>query len=346
MAHLKGNQWRQSKSAGKNKERSKYKSLGLGSDNSFKDKKSYSNGYNEFAIVIEVLPGTVAVLYNHKRVKITLKSIFNKRLKSLVPGDRVAINVSGDTFTVGQMLPRSSELTRIRRDYTRHSRSDDQIQIIAANIDTGVIVASAKNPPFHPKFIDRYLILLQRSDIDPVICLNKSDLASKADLAKLKKYENLGIKTFHVSSINGEGIDILKNQLFGKMTVLVGHSGVGKTSLMNAIDSNATYEVGEVSAKTGKGRHTTTSSFLHEWDEGSYIIDTPGIRSLEVWNMDADELQWYFPEIISLKGLCKYNDCLHYQEPIGSCAVKNAVSQKGIDQDRYNSYIRILEDLL
>ena len=209
-----------------------------------------------------------------------------------------------------------------------------------------MIVVASKEPPLHPKFIDRYLMILQNSHIPTIICLNKCDLKTKEDEEVLDIYRNLGITIIETSTYNNIGIDDLKEELLNKQAIFVGNSGVGKSSLTNAIMGDEEIKTSHVSEKSKKGRHTTTTSKYYVWEEGSSIIDTPGIRSLDVSSFSPIEIQDYFPEFDNWKGKCKYNDCLHFNEPYESCIVKQGVTSGLISRDRYESYLRIMSDAL
>ena len=282
-------------------------------------------------------------MYGDKQYDSRLNRGVPKELTKLLgPGDIVTLDAD---MAVAGVIERRNVLSRKRRDSTRRSYTGAEEQVIAANVDVAAIVASAKNPPLHPKFIDRYMVLIQHNDIDPVICLSKTDLASEEELRTLEEYRNLGFTAIEVSNVTGQGIDQLSNLLRGKTAVLVGQSGVGKTSLINSIHPTQTFTTGEVSNKSGKGRHTTTSSSLYKWDEDSYIIDTPGIRSLEIWDIDPPELRYYYPEFDPYAPNCRYSNCSHWNEPIGACAVKQAMADSAISEGRYESYIKILSEL-
>ncbi len=348
MPHLRGNQWRQSQRAMDKKNRAKAKRLGSSEFGPDADGIAFSDdGGNKHGIVIGSALGRVSLLTDGEQHNVRVSRTAPKQLaKVIVPGDVVSLAGEGEDMEVAGLMERQNVLSRMQRDATRRSRAGAREQIIAANIDTAVIVASAQNPPFHPKFVDRYMILLQHNDIIPIICLNKADLATAREREMLDDYRRLGIAVLETSTVDEQGIDALKDLLRDKTAVLVGQSGVGKTSLINAIDPTAGYRTGEVSQQSGKGRHTTTASTLHMWDENSYIIDTPGIRSLEVWDIDKSDLQYYYPEFSPYIPECKYSDCLHLSEPLGSCAVKQAVGQPdGISTARYESYIKILNEL-
>lgn len=344
MAHLRGNEWRKSSRAIDKKNRAKAKHTNSTTEHGV----DYIQNENaERGIVVGSVLGKISLLHDDVYIECSVdKNAPKNTAKVVLPGDVVTLDSKEDGMFVTGITERRNMLARMRRDATRRSLDGAEEQPIAANIDYAVVVASAQNPPFHPKFIDRYMILLQHSGIAPVVCLNKIDLATDEERARLTEYERFGIKTITTSTVTNEGIEEFKDLLRGKVAVLVGHSGVGKTSLINSVKPSATYRTGEVSEKTGKGRHTTTASSLYRWDESSYIIDTPGIRSLEVWNIEKTELHYYYPEFETFIPNCRYSDCLHSKEPIRACAVKQALSQPdGVSQTRYESYIKILNEL-
>lgn len=262
--------------------------------------------------------------------------------RQLVVGDKVRfVSISE---IEGQILTREDRknfLARMRGESSRISAAALHQHVIAANVDKAVIVAAAKDPEFHPRFVDRYLVVAQDGNVDPIICINKSDLVEEEHPA-IDTYRKLGIQIIKTSVLDGRGIDELKKAIYGQICVLVGNSGVGKSSLANAIMPGKELKVGEVSKKAGRGRHTTASTSLHKWDEGSYLIDTPGIRALGIENISEEQIRYFFPEFEQFSDKCKFRDCLHDKEP--ECAVKDAVTAGDIDRHRYESYIRMLHE--
>ncbi len=301
---------------------------------------------SNYGIVLEVKYKTAYVLYNNEIISATLKKGINTICNKIIfPGDKVIIEKAKTSYTITNLLKRTSILSRVKKDSTRLN-DIGTTKNIASNIDLAVIVASAKDPVLHPKFIDRYLLLLENSNIPTIICLNKSDLKTEETEKILGVYRNLGLKVIETSTYTNQGITNLKEELRGKQAIFIGNSGVGKSSLTNALMDTETIKTSTISSKSKRGRHTTTSSKYYIWDEDSSIIDTPGIRSLDVSNLNPIEIQNYFKEFSNIKEKCKYKNCLHYQEPTSACTIKQAVENNTINKNRYQSYLRILKDTL
>ena len=301
---------------------------------------------SNYGIVLEVKYKTAYVLYNNEIISATLKKGINTICNKIIfPGDKVIIEKAKMSYTITNLLKRTSILSRVKKDSTRLNDLGTT-KNIASNIDLAVIVASAKDPALHPKFIDRYLLLLENSNIPTIICLNKSDLKTEETEKILGVYRNLGLKVIETSTYTNQGITNLKEELRGKQAIFIGNSGVGKSSLTNALMDTETIKTSTISSKSKRGRHTTTSSKYYIWDEDSSIIDTPGIRSLDVSNLNPIEIQNYFKEFSNIKEKCKYKNCLHYQEPTAACTIKQAVENNTINKNRYHSYLRILKDTL
>ncbi|MDD4352140.1 MAG: ribosome small subunit-dependent GTPase A [Candidatus Gracilibacteria bacterium] len=297
--------------------------------------------------VVEVRSSIFYVLYGEDifRCKLDQKIPFQLG-RSLVVGDKVYFEIEDNSGIIKSRLERENYISRIRRDNTRFSSYQKDEQVVATNIDVGVIVATTMNPAFHANLIDRYLIIMQNGGVNPLICLNKCDLTNERD-SILNYYRNeLGINVIEISATTGEGMLNLQDALRGRLTVLLGNSGVGKTSIINALNKDFQLKTKTVSAKHKEGRHTTTTTTLHTWQADSHIIDTPGTRSLEIDNIHKEELKFFFPEFEQYEADCKYNDCTHDHEPEDSCGVKKAVACGNINQGRYESYLRMLKDLV
>ena len=339
MAHYNSYESFKTKKSIKKKEQAKNKSLVKTKDDFVVSKSS------NYGIVLEVKYNDIFVIYDNEVVKATLRKDLNKIANQvLFVGDKVELIKDDDKYIVKHLIKRNRVLSRTKKDSTK---LDDigKSGVIATNIDIAIIVVSCKAPPLHPKFIDRYLMILQNSNIPAIICLNKCDLKTLEEEKILDIYRKLNIIVIETSTYKMLGIDELKKYLKGKQAIFVGNSGVGKSSLTNALLSDDSIKTGSVSDKSKRGRHTTTSSKYYLWDNNSSIIDTPGIRSLDVSNFKPIEIQQYFPEFKN-SNKCKYSDCLHFHEPINSCFIKQEVINGYININRYISYLRIMSDIL
>jgi ribosome biogenesis GTPase len=263
-------------------------------------------------------------------------------------GDQVQITVDdAEQARIEAVVVRRSSLARGVGDATRRA-GRLQTQLLAANIDQVIVVASAAEPPFRPRLIDRFLVAASRDALPTVLCVNKLDLGlSTASEAFLRGYANLGIKVMLTSTVTGESIGSLMDVVGGQRSLLTGHSGVGKSSLLNAMEPGLARRVGSVtqsSAGRGKGKHTTSSSRLIPLSiPNTFIVDTPGIRSLGIGGLDPRDLVTHFADIALLAASCEYHNCLHDGEQ--GCALPSATSESGFLQARWRSYRKLLGEL-
>ncbi|MCF7793456.1 MAG: ribosome small subunit-dependent GTPase A [Candidatus Cloacimonetes bacterium] len=275
-----------------------------------------------------------------------IECILGGRLKQLNYDTRTLVAV-GDYVNVDfSEKPRIEEILPRKNSLSRYSEENFQKEVIlAANVDQVIITASAKEPDLNLGLIDRYICAGRIANIKTIICVNKIDLEKDVDELKsrLKFYRENDIKVIFTSIQTGKGMDKLKNILQNKESVFSGHSGVGKSSLINFLQPRLNLKVSEVSDYTSKGVHTTTSSKLIEWDFGGYLVDTPGIKTFGLHREDKEKIYRIFPGIDVLFNACKFADCSHNHE-IG-CAVKKAVENEEFPVERYQSYLRIIESL-
>ena len=291
------------------------------------------------AIVIYVGSARCRAVYRELEIDVVVPSEIAVRQKSaLAVGDRITVSGEAGAWRLESILPRHSVLAR--PDPLRPHMQ----RLIAANIDVVVHVVSVKAPPLRPRLIDRYLIAIQRGGAQPVVCVNKIDLLDdpSAELARLDVYRRLDVPVIACSVVTGEGLDELRAQAEGKTTALVGHSGVGKSSILNALDERLQLATNTLHRR-GTGRHTTTASTLYDFGGGTYVIDTPGIREFGLWDLDRQTLRDYFPEFDEPSESCRFTDCTHVHEP--DCEVKERLGRGEIDAARYETYLRLYEDL-
>lgn len=243
----------------------------------------------------------------------------------------------GSTGVITEVLPRRNKLARSA------AGKKELEQVIAANIDQIVMVFAAARPEPKWNLLDRYLVTAEAAEIPALICLTKLDLIDDGAFEdELGEYQALGYRIIRTSIVDQRGIDDLRDSLRGKTSVLIGKSGVGKTSLLNAVQPGLGLRVGEVSQRLNKGKHTTTQLEMIGLDTGGGIIDTPGMREFEAWQLDDGDLALMFPEMRSLVGSCRFGlDCTHTREP--GCAIVQAVAQGRVSERRYHSYVRMLE---
>lgn len=259
-------------------------------------------------------------------------------------GDRVTIRVNvmdpDDVGMIEAVAERTSALSRARpAPSSRHILSDRE-QVLVANPDQVLFVFAVKRPHPSPRKLDRFLVVAEMNDLPAIICINKVDLTGLEEAqAKFGLYESIGYQVIYTSATEGWGIDELRACLQGKLSVLAGSSGVGKSSLLNAVQPGLGLKVRQVSQATGKGLHTTRYAELIPLVAGGYVADTPGIRGLALYDVEPAELDAYFREIAPLVADCQFSDCSHEHEP--GCAVRQAVDDGRITPARYDSYLRL-----
>jgi ribosome biogenesis GTPase len=228
--------------------------------------------------------------------------------------------------------------------FERWNKKKKSAQIIAANIDLCAVISSAGSPPFRPRFIDRMLVCAGIGGVRPLIILNKCDLKVDRHAEKrLQNFVHIGYELIYCSALSGYGLDQLEERMRAKTVLFTGQSGVGKSSLLNRLDSTLDLKVKEISAKYDRGVHTTNYAVMVSVNDKFRVIDTPGIRELHIPQIEPDDLRFYFKEFLALQDKCSYQSCVHINEP--DCAVKRALDRGEIDSDRYHGYVRVYDDL-
>ncbi|WP_313375913.1 ribosome small subunit-dependent GTPase A [Chishuiella sp.] len=264
-----------------------------------------------------------------------------KHTNPIAVGDEVDFEIDKDDIAV---------ITKIheRKNYIirKSVNLSKKTHIIASNIDVAFLVVTLSNPKTSFGFIDRFLITSEAYHIPVVILFNKMDSYSQEELEDLEIYKSIynsiGYESIDISAGTGFNLDLVRERMKGNVSLVAGHSGVGKSTLLNALNPNLNLKTHVVSDFNSKGQHTTTFAQMYEWPFGGFIIDTPGIKEFGLVHIDKSELQGYFPEILELKSDCKFDNCIHLNEP--KCAVRNAVEKGEIAISRYENYLTFLEE--
>jgi ribosome biogenesis GTPase len=266
-----------------------------------------------------------------------------KSTNPIAVGDVVDFELDNTTDeTIGQIHNIHDRKNYIVRKSVNLSK---QTHIIASNIDVVFLLITINNPPTTTSFIDRFLVTAEAYGIEAILVFNKIDTFDEAmrdeQLYLQYIYSEIGYKFLKVSAIEKKGLDELKGMMIGKVSMFSGHSGVGKSTLVNALEPNLSLKTKNISEQSKQGQHTTTFAEMYDLSFGAKIIDTPGIKGFGIVDMEPSEVSGYFPEFFKLQNECKFNNCLHKDEP--NCAVKKALEENKIAWSRYNSYLKILE---
>jgi ribosome small subunit-dependent GTPase A len=276
------------------------------------------------------------------KIKGTFRTKGIRTTNPVVVGDRVVVaEKDGILALITAICDRRNVIIR------RASNLSKQGHILAANVDLAALVVTIKLPETSTIFIDRFLASAESYGVPSVLVFNKTDLYGEDDLryldALIALYENIGYKCFRISALNREGIEELKSELQGKITLLSGNSGVGKSTLLNVLQPDVEVKTGDISGYHNKGMHTTTFSEMLPLPEGGFIIDTPGIKGFGLLEVTPEEAGHYFREIFETSQNCKFYNCTHTHEP--GCAVVEAVEALTINPSRYHSYLSIIEEI-
>ena len=275
------------------------------------------------------------------RLKGKFKNLGLKVTNPIAVGDHVRFEIENETENFGiihEIVPRENYVVRSSVHKTAHAH------LLAANVDQAILIVTLVFPRTSLGFIDRFLVAIESFRIPGILIFNKQDLLNdamkefQAELMQL--YESLGYKCMAISALEQEGLQVFEALLKGKVSFLSGHSGVGKSTLVNAIGNGLTIKTQEVSSFANKGVHTTTFAEMFELEKDTFIIDSPGIKELGLADMKPEEISHYFPEMRELLNKCRFNNCQHINEP--GCAVKDAVSDGGIAFSRYESYLSMV----
>jgi len=267
-----------------------------------------------------------------------------KLTNPLAVGDKVLVKIDELDENIGQII----ELEQRQNYIVRKSVHARKHSLIASNIDQALLIVTLGYPRTSTGFIDRFIASAERFNIPTVLVFNKMDQYGPESMKTLIELENLygniGYKTMKISALNGDGIEELKSLMKSKNSLVSGHSGVGKSTLVNGLIPDLDLYTQEVT-DYGKGQHTTTHAQCYELDFGGWIIDTPGIKEFGLVDILVEDLDKYFVEIYKYKAACKYNNCIHYNEPAGSCAVKLAFAEGKIASSRYENYLKLVEEI-
>jgi ribosome biogenesis GTPase len=260
----------------------------------------------------------------------------------LAVGDRVRLerDDADSAWVIAEILPRRSRLAR------RAPGGGHGVRVIAANLDQVIVMFAAAKPEPHPRMLDRFLVIAEANQLSARIVINKVELVGKeAAVARFDSYERIGYPVHYTSVKERIGLDAIGEALGGRVSVVTGPSGVGKSSLLNALFPGLGLRVSEISESVNKGRHTTVGAFLHPIPDaaGGAVVDTPGLREIGIWELPIEDLDQCFPEILARRDECRFADCSHVSEP--GCAIRGALDAGEVSRDRYESYLKLRTEL-
>jgi len=286
------------------------------------------------AILGKIIKGIAGFYYVHVAgdgiYECKAKGVFRKNNEKPLVGDNVEISI----------LDKEKWLGNVDNIL---SRKNNLIRPAVANVDQALVIFAADKPKPNFNLLDRFLLMMEQKEIPTVICFNKKDLVSLDEMEELRKiYEGTGHPVYFMSAATGDGIEEVKSCLHGKTSTVAGPSGVGKSSFINLIQSDVQMETGSISEKIERGKHTTRHSELITLNDDSYILDTPGFSSLSIFDLEKEDLKWYYPEFEKVEGQCRFLGCNHMSEP--DCVIKQAVQNGKISTVRYENYKLLFEE--
>lgn len=275
------------------------------------------------------------------RIRGKFKLIKTRLTNPLAVGDLVEFSLEQDDVAwITKIEPRKNYLIRKAVNLSKEAH------IIASNIDIACFIFTLKHPETSYGFLDRFLACCEAYNIKPLILFNKMDVLSEEEkeitIEIEALYQNIGYETLEISSYSMLNLEVLKNRIKDKVSVFFGHSGSGKSTLINAMQPGVNIKTSEISSTHLKGKHTTTFAQMHFWKFGGSVIDTPGVREFAMIDVEKEEIQHYFPEIFKTGRKCKFHNCMHINEP--KCAVLEAIEQGDIEETRYITYLKIMEE--
>ena len=275
------------------------------------------------------------------RIRGKFKLIKTRLTNPLAVGDLVEFSLEQDDVAwITKIEPRKNYLIRKAVNLSKEAH------IIASNIDIACFIFTLKHPETSYGFLDRFLACCEAYNIKPLILFNKMDVLSEEEKELTIEiealYQNIGYETLEISSYSMLNLEVLKNRIKDKVSVFFGHSGSGKSTLVNAMQPGVNIKTSEISSTHLKGKHTTTFAQMHFWKFGGSVIDTPGVREFAMIDVEKEEIQHYFPEIFKTGRKCKFHNCMHINEP--KCAVLEAIEQGDIEETRYITYLKIMEE--
>lgn len=289
--------------------------------------------------IIELEDGTVV----NGRIRGKLRLDGLKTTNPIAVGDKVLLSDKIDdegNRVIENFAPRTNYIVR------KSTNLSKQQQILAANIDQAYLLVTIHSPETHLAFIDRFLVAAESFRIPTTLLFNKIDIYDEDEVeyvdALCFMYESIGYRCVKISANNPESVQFLQQEIKGRQVMISGHSGVGKSTLVNALDSNLNLKTGKISSAHQQGQHTTTFAEMHQLSSGGYIIDTPGIRAFGITDLEKEHINHYFPEMRKRLSECKFNNCLHLNEP--KCAVKKALENEEIFESRYQTYQQLMEE--